>query len=131
MREPRLLDHRVGSHGGRGHVCTTAAVDGRSGIPPAPPIAWALERLKSFIRSIRSSLNRRFGGLLSTGFKRATSICGKVPVGRIVADSCARAASDDAAANTPNRLMNARQETEFVPRHPGLSLAHVIDRDRW
>src|SRR2546426_8782785 len=43
--------------------------------------------LKSFIRSIRSSLNRRFGGLLSTGFTRATSICGKVPVGRIVADS--------------------------------------------
>src|SRR2546427_7982537 len=25
----------------------------------------------------------------------------------------------------------SRQETEFVPRHPGLSLAHVIDRDRW
>src|SRR5256886_15446894 len=27
MREPRLLDHRVGAHGGRGHVCTTAAGD--------------------------------------------------------------------------------------------------------
>src|SRR5262249_19245013 len=25
----------------------------------------------------------------------------------------------------------ARQETEFVPRHPGLFLAHVIDCDRW
>src|SRR5260370_42588434 len=88
-----------------------ALVEGRRRarcIPQAPPIAWALERLKSFIRSIRSSLNRRFGGSLSTGFTRATSICGKVPVGRIVADSCACAASDDAAANTPIRLMNAR-----------------------
>src|SRR5260221_5367851 len=27
MREPRLLDHLVGAHGGRGHVCTTAAGD--------------------------------------------------------------------------------------------------------
>jgi hypothetical protein len=54
------------------------------------------------------ALNRRFGGLLSTGFTRVTSICGKVPVGRIIADSWACAASDDAAANTPNRLMNSR-----------------------
>src|SRR5262249_25185849 len=83
--------------------------DGRS---QAPPIPWALERLKSFIRSIRPSLNRRFGGGLSTGFTRAISICGKVAVvgsvTRIVADSCACAASDHAAAIPPNRLMNAR-----------------------
>src|SRR5438105_3403091 len=38
-------------------------VGGRSGDPQALPIPSALERLKSFIRSIRSSLNRTFGGI--------------------------------------------------------------------
>src|SRR5260370_12603351 len=93
-----------------------ALVEGRRRarcIPQAPPIAWPLERLKSFIRSIRSSLNRRLGGGLSTGFTRAISICGKVPVAasvaRIVADSCACAASDHAAAAPPSSVMNERR----------------------
>src|SRR4029077_15204861 len=73
---------------------------------------WALERLKCSIRSIRLSLSRRLGGIVSTGFTRATSICGKTAVLAlvvpIVADSCACTASDHAAAMPPNRLMNSR-----------------------
>src|SRR5437870_8935851 len=87
-------------------------VGGRSGAPQALPIPSALERLKPFIRSIRSSLNRTFGGIWSTGLTRATSICGKlvvVPlVVGIVADPCAYAATDHAAATPPNRPMNVR-----------------------
>jgi hypothetical protein len=88
-------------------------VGGRSGGPQALPIPSALERLKPFIRSTRSSLNRTFGGIWSTGFTRATSICGKlvlVPlVVGIVADPCAYAATDHAAATPPNRPMNSRR----------------------
>src|SRR6476619_3012725 len=88
---------------------------GRSGAPQAPPIPSALERLKAFIRSITSSLNRTFGGTPSTGFTRATSICGKLAVvplvAGIVADSCAYAAIDHAAAIAPNSHMNSRRLT--------------------
>src|SRR5262249_24137986 len=113
--------HLVGAHGGPGHVFPRPpgtkgfhhrphpSPKGVHGGSQAAPIPWALERLKSFIRSIRPSLNRRFGGGLSTGFTRATSICGKTAVVAlvvpIVADSCACAASDHAAAMPPNRLM--------------------------
>src|SRR5262249_3420374 len=106
-----------------------ALVEGRrrgSGVSQAPPIACALERLKSFIRSIRLSLNRRFGGILSTGFTRAISICGKVAVvalfAPIVVDSCACAASDHAKATPPNRLMNSRR---FIrsPRRRGRAIS--------
>jgi hypothetical protein len=74
-------------------------------------MACALERLKPpVIKSIRSSLNRRLGGVLSTGFTRATSICGKVAVVVLgvpnVPHSSACAASDHAAATPPKRLMN-------------------------
>src|SRR5262249_33962945 len=35
-------------------------------------------------------------------------------------------------ANNQRRWISiSRQETEFVLRHPGLFLAHVIDCDRW
>jgi len=79
-------------------VSSKALAGAKSGISHAPPIAWALERLKSFIRSIRSSLNRRFGGILSIGFTRAISICVVALVPRNVAASCVCAASDHAAA---------------------------------
>jgi hypothetical protein len=102
-----------------------ALVEGRRRVqwyPQAPPIAWALERLKPLIKSIRSSLNRRLGGVLSTGFTRATLICGKVAVvAWVVAnvpDSCACAASDHAAATPTNRLMNSRGFTRS-PRRRG------------
>jgi hypothetical protein len=54
------------------------SVDGRSGLPQALPIPWTLERLKSFIRLITPSPNRGFDVILSAGFTRAISICGKV-----------------------------------------------------
>src|SRR5258708_23196322 len=58
------------------------------------------------------AVNRRAGGNVSTGFTRAISICGKVAVvasvAGIVADSCACAASDHAAAMPPNKPMNSR-----------------------
>jgi len=88
---------------------------GAVGVPQAPPIAWALERLKPLIKSIRSSLSRRLGGVPSTGFTRATLICGKVAFVALVApnvsDSCACATSDHAAATLTNSVMNSRRFT--------------------
>ena len=85
-------------------------VDARAGILQAPPTPCAVERLKSFIRSIRLSLSRRSADIHSTGFTRAISICVEVAVGAlvapIVANSWACAANDQAAATPPNRLMN-------------------------
>ena len=74
-------------------VSSKALAGAKSGISHAPPIAWALERLKSLIRSIRLSLNRRFGGILSTGFTRAISICGKVAVAALFAPIVAGSSS--------------------------------------
>src|SRR5262245_34689323 len=85
---------------------------------PGATDGLTFDSLKSFIRSIGLSLNRRFGGNLSTGFTRAISICGKVAVvgsiTRIVADSCACAASDHAAAMPPNRLMNSPRVIRLI-----------------
>src|SRR5262249_36922478 len=91
---------------------SSKGVAGRTGAPQAPPIPAALERLNAVVRSITSSLSRTLGTTWSTGFPRATSICGKlalVPlVAGIVADSCAYAAIAHAAAIAPNRHMNSR-----------------------
>ncbi len=78
-----------------------------------PAMATFVEkRLKPLIKSIRSSLNRRLG-VLSTGFTRTTSICGKVAVVALgvpnLPDSCACATSEHAAATPTNRLMNSRR----------------------
>jgi hypothetical protein len=95
-------------------------VGGRSGAPQALPMPSALERLNPFIRSIRSSLNRTFGGIRSTGFTRGTSICGKVALlGFVIsvgANSSAFAATDHAAATPANRLMNSRRFTVRTSR---------------
>jgi hypothetical protein len=87
-------------------------------------MACALERLKPpVIKSIRSSLNRRLGGVLSTGFTRAILICGNIAVvalvARKVSDFCACATSDHAAATPTNRVMNSRRFTRS-PRRRGL-----------
>src|SRR5262249_56987066 len=90
-------------------------LDARSGIPEAAPIPWALERLKSFIRSIRLSLSRRLGGIASTGFTRDTSICGKTAVVAlvvpIVADSC------DLCCKRACRSHAREQADELSPPH--------------
>src|SRR5262249_47633017 len=106
----------------RVQVARVEGVGAPGGNSQAPPIPCALERLKSFIRSTRLSLSRRSGGVLSTGFTRVTSICGKVAVGAlvIVAEFCACAASDQVATALPNRLINLRH---FIP--PPVSTSFV------
>src|SRR4029077_5005649 len=125
-------------HAGRNHASTTAAINEfptgrnvrRKGSAGAggPPTHHRSPRL----RSIRSSLNRTFGGTWSTGFTRATSICGKLAVvplvAGIVADSCAYAAIDHAAAIAPNRHMNSRLLIQS-PRRRGQA-ARAASRDR-
>src|SRR5262249_24039530 len=122
--DPRQIrrNRRIVAHG-RGIVTHgLAAHSDYLALGSARNRAGAGRACPELIRSVRSSLNRRFGGILSTVFTRATSICGKAAVVAlvvpIVADSCACAASDHAAATPPNRPMNLRRFIRSPRRQP-------------
>jgi hypothetical protein len=81
---------------------------------------------ESFIKLITPSLNRGFAVILSAGFTRAISICGKVALLGVVSlggNSSAFVASDHAAAIPPNRPMKLRRfssgrDADFIARPP-------------